>query len=674
MEKTRIYDISVGSFQPSEVVFGTDDRVRVDDITGEPWRRICSLRIGGPSGELFAGTGWILGRYTVATAGHCVYLRELASWASYVDVRIEQANGVPRRILRSRNLKSTSNWIENVGPQYDLGLIILDEPLGDELGSFAFGTFSNAELVGTATTVCGYPADRDHGRNQYRDTRQILAVDPYALRYRIDTFEGQSGAPVWLDVNGTPVVVGVHVSGALGTNAAVRINDDVRELLRSWRDLEPGASNNETALITTKTEGLMGIVEQGNQGKGKNGKRPSAPVVSRPETTTSAIATEDVGTTGVVTDTITGVIARLIAAESSPEERLKIQALVVGSLLVIPKQEIVESDLPILFEFLRSGKARGSEWLFLTMLSAAAASSPELARRYSAMAGLIPLKANADGKDFFCDLSGSNTALLTTFNRKSLPEIFARLAKERDIGVLVRTTGGFGAVSTQERDMLDPWAPDDFDSDDGGGDGGGGFGGFSGGIEMPAEVIVGDPFGPQRRYDACVDHFTAIGAAAGGFFGQWSPIGPNAGVRIGEDAGRAVGRYVCAERAMNESANLKREDALVGGANDDEGFVPLPDVLPGGVIPIVPRPLPRSTMPDGVYPPWWCGTVDPIPPWRHPIHPDPRPMYPPGTTPPIVRPPMPALETAALSAADFGSPQTLTIERIGEETYLLHVK
>jgi hypothetical protein len=160
---------------------------------------------------------------------------------------------------------------------------------------------------------------------------------------------------------------------------------------------------------------------------------------------------------------------------------------------------------------------------------------------------------------------------------------------------------------------------------------------------------------------------------------------------MGGAVGRAWGRYVCQTAAGRgeESAKVTREDAVLpvagtGIGGDGSGFIPLPDTLPGGVIPIVPirpipRPMPRplppgtmpSTLPDGGFPPWFWA-VDPVPPWVH--YPEPRPMGPPGTTPPIYRPAPAVLESAALGAADFAPGTALVVERIGDETYLLHVK
>lgn len=58
-----------------EVIIGSDDRIRINNTTSVPWRRYCALRIYFPSGAQYRGTGFLIGPRALATAGHCVYMR-----------------------------------------------------------------------------------------------------------------------------------------------------------------------------------------------------------------------------------------------------------------------------------------------------------------------------------------------------------------------------------------------------------------------------------------------------------------------------------------------------------------------------------------------------------------------------------------------------------------------
>ena len=54
----------------------------------------------------------------------------------------------------------------------------------------------------------------------------------------IDTFGGQSGAPVFRLIAGNPIreVVGIHTNGSLRGNSATRITGEVFDNLKAWKD------------------------------------------------------------------------------------------------------------------------------------------------------------------------------------------------------------------------------------------------------------------------------------------------------------------------------------------------------------------------------------------------------------------------------------------------------
>jgi V8-like Glu-specific endopeptidase len=59
--------------------------------------------------------------------------------------------------------------------------------------------------------------------------------------YDIDTFAGQSGAPVWVRrPDGKRYAVAIHTNGSLSGNSAVRITGQVFQNLKSWRNNPDG--------------------------------------------------------------------------------------------------------------------------------------------------------------------------------------------------------------------------------------------------------------------------------------------------------------------------------------------------------------------------------------------------------------------------------------------------
>ncbi len=234
-----------------ETIIGpTDDRVRVLDTELAPWRMICALRMRGRSGAGAMGTGWFVGPRTLLTAGHCVYSTQFfGGWASSIEISPGR-NGAefPVRTVRSTRFSSVNRWVEAQDPDFDIGCIHLDEPLGDEVGWFGVGALAPEELEGFLVNVSGYPGDRGGGTEQYHHRNRILRVTERRLFYDVDTFGGQSGAPVWIHETDTapPLAVGIHaygVGGAVGgleANSAPRIIPEVLDQIRTWVEADGG--------------------------------------------------------------------------------------------------------------------------------------------------------------------------------------------------------------------------------------------------------------------------------------------------------------------------------------------------------------------------------------------------------------------------------------------------
>jgi V8-like Glu-specific endopeptidase len=221
----------------AEVVIDVDDRVRVTNVEDYPWRAICALRILAQNGRRYVGTGWLIGPRTVATAGHCVFMHDAGGWAKEIAV-IPALDGErePRGKFASKTFRAVDGWIRNQSTDSDYGVIQLDQPIGDEIGYFAFGAVSDSDVQSVDANISGYPADRDGASHQYYHARRILKANRTRLFYDIDTVGGQSGSPIWIDLGSRGrVAIGVHTTGAARGTSGTRINDDVLANLRAWK-------------------------------------------------------------------------------------------------------------------------------------------------------------------------------------------------------------------------------------------------------------------------------------------------------------------------------------------------------------------------------------------------------------------------------------------------------
>lgn len=236
---------------PFETVLGDDDRSRILDTDLAPWRMICGLRMRGPGGAGAIGTAWFVGPQTLLTAGHCVFSnRFFGGWASTIEVT-PGLNGVgdgprikPFGSITSERFSTLDRWTVGEDPDFDIGCIHLDEPLGNEVGWFSVAAFPTEELESFLVNVSGYPGDRGRGFEQYHHRNRIVRVTDRRIFYEVDTYGGQSGAPVWIHETeaGPPIAVGIHAYGVGGTpatfgitaNSAPRIIPEVLEKVREW--------------------------------------------------------------------------------------------------------------------------------------------------------------------------------------------------------------------------------------------------------------------------------------------------------------------------------------------------------------------------------------------------------------------------------------------------------
>ncbi len=222
-----------------ESVLGHDDRVQITATTTYPWRAICSLLITSKTGKRYVGTGWFIAPGTVMTAGHVVYLHNEGGWAKSIQVMPgRNGNSLPYGSATSSNLRSVKGWTNSKKEVMDYGAIILpkSQHLGSKTGTFGFANLSDSSLKTKFLNLSGYPADKPSGTQWYHG-RKVDHLGTRKIYYKIDTYGGHSGSPVWYISNGKRFAVGIHAYGAGGgsTNSATRIVKEVFNNMMSWK-------------------------------------------------------------------------------------------------------------------------------------------------------------------------------------------------------------------------------------------------------------------------------------------------------------------------------------------------------------------------------------------------------------------------------------------------------
>ncbi len=221
-----------------EVVIGEDDRKKVPNPEAHPYRVHGHMLMTFPNGKRYIGSGTLVNRRHVLTAGHCVYSSKDGGWATTVLFNAAQTgSNYPFGNTSALNLLSVSGWTQDNDSNYDYAMLILDQDLGNETGWMGIVAFdSDTELIKKRVNVTGYPGDLDDGRVMYTHADIIKSVARERFLYDIDTYGGQSGSGVWSVFPGHEgeKVCGVHTTGSYSGNGAVRISKAKLETIVRW--------------------------------------------------------------------------------------------------------------------------------------------------------------------------------------------------------------------------------------------------------------------------------------------------------------------------------------------------------------------------------------------------------------------------------------------------------
>jgi glutamyl endopeptidase len=232
-------------------IIGLDKRKKVTNTTTFPARATVLVTFTGGS-----CTGFMIGKDTVATAGHCVH--QNGAWRTNVKV-YPGRNGAssPYGSCNARQsskpfagLFTNANWLLFGDEEYDYGAIKLDCTVGNSTGWYGLWT---QNLVGLKETVRGYPGDKPSGtqwlsndcsNNIFTFVQcKVATQTARQVFYANDTFNGMSGSPVYISgIAGCPCAIGIHAYGLHGGfphgvfNHGVRTLPDVIDFLWDVRD------------------------------------------------------------------------------------------------------------------------------------------------------------------------------------------------------------------------------------------------------------------------------------------------------------------------------------------------------------------------------------------------------------------------------------------------------
>ena len=189
-----------------ESVCGPDGRRIVTVTTVLPYKAICRLySVTKNKRYQYVGTGWLINKNKVITAGHCVYTHKRdKGWMNAILVVPGQSGTIrPYGEYYAESILTTNGWKNKGSTRHDMGAIKLS-------GEVTHSDFINPQMEDSnSINVCGYPTDREMGNFQFQ-MQGMTRKQNGSFFYQIDTYGGTSGAP--LLINNT-TAIGIHNYG-----------------------------------------------------------------------------------------------------------------------------------------------------------------------------------------------------------------------------------------------------------------------------------------------------------------------------------------------------------------------------------------------------------------------------------------------------------------------------
>ena len=211
-------------------ITGEDGRQKIVETTKWPYSMLVKLSMVF-KGQIFGGSGALVGPHHILTCGHNVYDLDENVWAEEITVYPAlNGNHAPFGSVKVVKVFTFTQYTHQKDERYDIALLILNKSIGKYTGWAGMLSAPDDQLFQEKINIYGYPGDK--GMTQMWGMQHTIhQIKPEQFEYLIDTNGGQSGSAIWISKFGATMILGVHTLGGPSTNSGVRLSKEKFEAL-----------------------------------------------------------------------------------------------------------------------------------------------------------------------------------------------------------------------------------------------------------------------------------------------------------------------------------------------------------------------------------------------------------------------------------------------------------